>query len=324
MNDAALMLEMLADAQKAPAIFSPGPYWKPHAELMIELVERYGIENFRTVPDKALIAFATGNQFKPPPTRALKLINALQRIPGIGRIAHSLARSVATGYARSRSEANYKLHVVFALLQEIAPDLAELQESRIGNPPLFSIYGRSFSEMFLLKLLEIALLRRHVDFEKLGSVVEVGGSYGLVGEILRKRYPAIRYTLVDLAPVSGFAQYYLSNVFPGEVAGYREKADAPIRIRCAHQLPEISGHFDLFINVASFQEMSPEQVTMYSDFARTHSDRVYLNNNRVSGSNSLTTDDYARLLRPMLLAASWNSTLHEGYQPVLFRAASMT
>lgn len=320
MNYVALMKDMLADAERAPAIFSPGPYWKPHADLMIGLVERHGIEKFRAIPDKALIAFATGNQFKPPASRALALNDTLRRLPVIGRFPDAIAREIERGYGRARSEANYKLHVVFALLQEIAPDLAELKESGVGNPPVFSIYGRSFSEMFLLKLLEIALLRRHVDFNNIKSAIEIGGSYGLVGEILRKRYPVIRYTLVDLAPVAGFAQFYLSNVFSGEVSGFGEKADAALRIRCAHQLPEISEHFDLLINVASFQEMSAEQVAMYADFARTHSSIVYLNNNRTSGSNGLATDDYARLLSPMERAASWNSTLHEGYQPVVFRS----
>lgn len=319
MNYAALMRDMLADAEKAPAIFSPGPYWKPHADLMIKLVERHGIEQFRALSDKALMAFATGNQFKPPASRALRLNDELRRLPVVGRFSEALARDVEIGHGRARSEANYKLHVVFALLQEIAPDLADLKESGVGNPPMFSIYGRSFSEMFLLKLLEIALVRRHMDFDKLRTVIEVGGSYGLVGEILRKRYPAIRYTLVDLAPVAGFAQFYLSKVFPGDVSGYGEKADAPIRIHCAHQLPEISTQFDLFINVASFQEMSAEQVATYTDFARSHGDAVYLNNNRKSGSNGLTTEDYARMLQPMARAASWNSTLHEGYQPMLFR-----
>jgi putative sugar O-methyltransferase len=309
MDYVALMEEMLADAERAPRIFSPGPYWKPHADLMIGLVRRHGIENFRAIPDKALTAFATGNKFNPPANRALKLNDALRRLP-----------LIEGSYRRARSEANNKLHVVFALLQQIAPDLTELKESGVGNPPVFSIYGRAY--MFLLKLLEIALLRQHVDFEKIKNVVEIGGSYGLVGEILRKRYPAIRYMLVDLAPVAAFAQFYLSNVFPGEVSGYGEKGGAPIRIRCAHQMPEIGGHLDLFINIASFQEMSAEQVRMYSDFARTHCNIVYLDNNRISGSNGLTTDDYARLLQPMERAASWNSTLHEGYQPVLFRSSS--
>ena len=68
MNDVALMKDMLADAQRAPPIFSPGPYWKPNDELMIDLMERYGVENFRAIPDKALIAFATGTSSNLPPT----------------------------------------------------------------------------------------------------------------------------------------------------------------------------------------------------------------------------------------------------------------
>lgn len=209
MDYVALMKEMLADAERAPRIFSPGPYWKPHADLMIGLVRRHGIENFRAIPDKALTAFATGNKFNPPANRALKLNDALRRLPVIGRFPDAIARLIEGSYRRARSETNNKLHVVFALLQQIAPDLTELKESGVGNPPVFSIYGRAYSEMFLLKLLEIALLRQHVDFEKIKNVVEIGGSYGLVGEILRKRYPAIRYMLVDLAPVAAFAQFYL-------------------------------------------------------------------------------------------------------------------
>src|SRR4051812_43463980 len=98
MNYVPLMKTMLAEAEKAPAIFSPGPYWKPHAELMIGLVERHGIETFRAIADKALIAFATGNQFKPPASRAAKLNDALRRIPVIGRFPDAIARDIERGY----------------------------------------------------------------------------------------------------------------------------------------------------------------------------------------------------------------------------------
>ena len=92
------------------------------------------------------MAFATGNQFKPPASRALKLNDALRRLPIVGRYAEALARDVEIGHGRARSEANYKLHVVYALLQEIAPDLAALEESSIGNPPTFKVYGRYFGD----------------------------------------------------------------------------------------------------------------------------------------------------------------------------------
>lgn len=304
-----LMRQMSVDASHAPSLFHPGSYWKPHADRMISVVERYGIENFRRIPDKAVAAFNTGNHWTPRDTRALRLIRGLSRLPGIGRLARALIADIDAGYIRARSEGHFKLRAVYHWLKETEPDLIELEDRAIGNPVTFSIDGREFSEAFLLKLLEFSLLRRHLDFASVSSIIEIGGSYGLLADVILTRYPTIRYTLVDIAPVAAFARYYLDHRFPDSDR---------VTVKCAHELASITGLFDLFINVASFQEMDRDQVKLYCSFAAEKVSRVYLNNNARSASNSLTTNDYRDLLG-MSIDAQWNNPLHPSYQPTLLR-----
>ena len=159
-----IMRRMLEEASRAPAIYQPGPFWKPHADRMIAVVESEGIENFRRIPKKALSAFNTGNHWQPHASRALQLMQTTTRVPVIGRIAAAVLRDIQIGYTRARSEGNFKLRAIFYWLKDTAPDLLELQDKLIGNPVVFSIDGRDFSEVFLLKLLDLALLRKQLDF----------------------------------------------------------------------------------------------------------------------------------------------------------------
>lgn len=302
-----LMRQMSVDALQAAPLFQPGSYWKPHADRMIDVVERYGIENFRNTPEKALAAFNTGNHWQPRNTRVLRLLSLMSKIPVVSRVARAAIADIETGYVRAKNEGYFKLRAVYHYLKETEPDLIRLEDARIGNPVPFDIDGRAWSEAFLLKLLEFAMLRRYIDFDTIGSVIEIGGSYGLLADVILSRYPEIRYTLVDLAPVAAFARYYMDQRFP--------QSDR-IAVRCAHELPSLAGAWDLFINVASFQEMDREQVQFYCTFAASSVDRAYLNNNARSASNGMTTNDYRDLLG-MRIKAQWGNPLHPSYQPTL-------
>ncbi len=304
-----VMRRMVADAGRAPSVYQPGAYWAPHAERMIEVVEQYGIVNFRRIPDKAVAAFNTGNHWQPRDTRAFRLLRALASVPVVSRFANAAINDIETGFIRAKSEGTFKLRAVYYWLKDTSADLLELDDKLIGSPVTFSIDGREWSEAFLLKLLELSLLRKHIDFSAISSVIEIGGSYGLLAEIILSVYPHIQYTLVDIAPVAAFAEYYLGKSFPDS---------ARITVKCAHELPTITDAFDLLINVASFQEMDREQVVAYCGFAAGSAERVYLNNNARSASNNLTTDDYRDLL-DMRTEAQWDSPLHPAYRPTLFK-----
>jgi putative sugar O-methyltransferase len=332
MNDFAnLMAEMVAASDQGPEIFRPGPYWKPHADSMIDLVAREGIDGFRSISHKALLAFATGSVWKPRrsanPT-LWRIHEAALHLPLLSKVAAAYQREIDTAYSRARGEAHQKLLAIYALLGEMAPDLLELSDGMTGRPAAFDIDGRQYSEMFLYKLLDLALLRRHVDLESCRLVCEIGGSYGLFGEILLKRYPKMKYALLDLAPVSAFGEYYLEQAFPGQVMGFRRTSACeriPVEdpawrafVVCAHQLETLGVPIDLFVNCGSFQEMTREQVSVYAEFANRHSSRAYINNRHLEKPMGHGFEFYRQAMQPMRLEAEWKNPMHQGYHPALF------
>ena len=327
----ALMAQMMRDAANADPIYLPGPYWKAHAASMIDVVTKYGIENFRAVPEKALLAFAVGSNWRPTTSlspRFWTLHKYFLKTPIMSQMSRRYADEIKAGWKVARGQAGQKLHVVFALLKRVAPDLAELTDPLVGGPNRFDVEDQVYSEMFLMKLMELEILRQHVDFGSLRTVVEVGGSYGLLASIIMSRYPHIRYFSLDLAPISAFAEYHLGSVFPGQVVGYgetREYGEMQIEedlgkstILCAHQLDRIAGQADLFINTASFQEMTTQQVEMYCGFAKAHARFIYLNNARHPVENSFSPDALETALSPKRLIGKWHNEATPGYQPMLF------
>ena len=58
----------------------------------------------------------------------------------------------------------------------------ELPDKLIGNPITFSIDGREVSEVFLLKLLELSQLRKHIDPRGITEKVDRGGGFATARE----------------------------------------------------------------------------------------------------------------------------------------------
>ena len=241
---------------------------------MIGLVERHGIEQFRALPDKALMAFATGNQFKPPASRALTLNNALRRSAGRGDM-------------RMPSPATWRLAMAGRAAKPITSCMSCLRCCRRSRPilprwnrasairPMFKIYGRSFSEMFLLKFcFEIALVRRHTGFRQnpLG-----GGSRRLL-------WPGGRNPAQALSSDPLHARRYragggLRAILSVECVS-RQRVGLPGKDRRAdpHSLRAPNCKFQNISTCSSmsrrFRKSSAEQVAMYAEFAHACRQRL--------------------------------------------------
>ncbi|MEO1272400.1 MAG: putative sugar O-methyltransferase, partial [Myxococcota bacterium] len=125
-------------------------------------------------------------------------------------------------------------------------------------------------------LLGLSFLAKYTDLRELKSVVEIGGGFGTLGEILSQTHQDDRFCYVDLdiPPTCLFAEYYLKHACPahfaGSVSDYLE-GDTPINIESLSSLSvlpnwaieRLSGHVDLFVNFISFQEMEPHVVQNY-------------------------------------------------------------
>ena len=156
------------------------------------------------------------------------------------------------------------------------PHLHQFSECNTGCPvEQFEFDGRRFSRSSLNYLLGLCLLKRHLVKDEIATVVEIGGGFGSLGEILLSgNDPAMRYIGFDIPPNSAITQYYLSSLEGvDQVAGFEPEAPADASIHvdqlpqasafCNWQIEQLCGKVDLFVNFISFQEMEPSIVANY-------------------------------------------------------------
>ena len=125
-----------------------------------------------------------------------------------------------------------------------------------------------------------------LDFNSIGTIVELGGGAGKQVEVIKKLHPHIRFLLFDIVPPLYVAQRYLQTVFPDDVISYRETrkmtsipeiGERKILIFGNWQFPLLENvKIDLFWNASSFQEMEPDIVGNYLHYVNSQADSVYL------------------------------------------------
>jgi putative sugar O-methyltransferase len=116
----------------------------------------------------------------------------------------------------------------------------------------------------------------YVNISRIQRVAEIGAGYGRLADVLVSHSPHLEYSIFDIPPALAVSQHYLAgtlgetSVDAGWRAGARESATNSERRAhsvttfLAHQLALMpDSHFDLVINVSSFDEMSSSQVEHY-------------------------------------------------------------
>jgi putative sugar O-methyltransferase len=176
------------------------------------------------------------------------------------------------------------------------PHLRDYSENLAGRifPPI-KFGENNYTPTSLSYLKGLAFLKKHVDASIIKNVIEIGGGYGNLGEILLKSTPEqIFYVNVDIPPISAVATYYLQTVFGKEaILDYSQSAEMEIldieeirkkykgMVICPWQLPKIKGNFELSVNYVSFQEMEPEVVKNYVTYLNAlTSNYVLMRNSR--------------------------------------------
>lgn len=153
-------------------------------------------------------------------------------------------------------------------------NLDDFGESPVGTPPqayqLSQTEGVTFGRPYLNYLIVMAALSNHVDTPP-KSFLEIGGGFGVLGEIVLSRDPEARYVDIDIPPLVTVSSYYLTELFGRDrVQVYDDSiaATGPIEVKRSAVVPswrieDVEGDFDVFVNSFSFQEMEPEVVDNY-------------------------------------------------------------
>ena len=264
-----LLDEMLSDMSCQSALHRPSQFWeKALLEIGTELCGE-NIKNFRQLPG-AKRCFVPTYQLDSLAFYGQEFVELIANLPGNEKLETQKGRALFEWLRNGAYLANsdYRTYM--------AGD--NCSESKVGCPDEhWNFEGRNFSRSMLNYLNGLVFLKQNVDTSDLSKVLEVGGGFGTLGEILLKDTDRdYAYVDVDIPPSAFAASYYLNSIYPeGSFFDYQfakraaeiemDKFSGSALVVCPWQLEKIRGPIDLFVNFISFQEMEPEIVEHYLD-----------------------------------------------------------
>ena len=153
--------------------------------------------------------------------------------------------------------------------------LLNFSESKIGNPiEHFSFENKWFSRSSLNYLLGLSFLCSIAPDFKPRKILEIGGGFGTLAEILAKsNLKEFQYLGLDLPVMTNIARNYFSSCFdvPKSKPITKKKLTEAFTFDDLLQfsflpnwkIEDLRGSIDLFVNFISFQEMEPHIVSNY-------------------------------------------------------------
>ena len=274
-NEMNLLHTMLRDMEEQSKLYKPTSFWIEASKVIIDDLNKNGVNNFRGL-NSSKFMFA-------PVYASPEYLNNKDMFKKSKDALYNTTTDIKlnmkydmllTGHMQAF--ADYR--VLKASNKNYSPFTDEVSESLIGNPvEHYTFNKRNFSRSFLNYLLGLNFMKQHIDTSNIKTVMEIGGGFGTLGEILLSddRNECF-YINADIPPVSFVSSYYLKENFGSKsIADYADLQDKSIlniselksRYKainiCSWQVPKLQGQIDLFVNFISFQEMEPEVVQNY-------------------------------------------------------------
>jgi putative sugar O-methyltransferase len=266
---------MMEDMKNQKDLYKPTAFWEEGLSLLVQELEQNNIDDFRKLMQTRsfFVPTYTPLDYLLDPSKYQSALATLFQIIPDKRFVTKLKRTF-DGYNSAFSD----YRVLQSSNIECHPHLDGVTESNVGNPEeQFEFNGRKFSRSFLNYLLGLSFLKQTVNTTSIQTVMEIGGGFGTLGEILLgDPRNNIFYINADIPPASFVSGYYLQTIFGKEaIADYSDLRDHDLlEIEtlkksyrainlCSWQTPYLEGEIDLFVNFISFQEMEPDIVKNY-------------------------------------------------------------
>ena len=218
------------------------------------------------------------------------------------------------------ARADYDLYEVANNIHD-SINISNFSESAYGEPAEhFNINNKLFSRSSLNYLLGLSFLKSEMPDFIPKSVLEIGGGFGTLGEIINQiTSEEIKYIDVDLPPIFYIAHEYVKNACnlnqdkiklsnPDESQKELLIDDLPqFTFLPSWEIKDLKGEIDLFVNFISFQEMEPDIVQNYLNVVTGLNAKVILlrnmregkqkaTKNTVGVTSPVTGEDYSRYL----------------------------
>lgn len=127
----------------------------------------------------------------------------------------------------------------------------DVEDPLYGNPFSIQRDGKNVTQDLCHSLEEVRSISQGIDLHTIQSVVEIGAGYGRTAYALLKKYPHLKYTIVDIEPALGIAQHYLNATLD----------NPPITFLHPTEIDGLTA--DLFISISLFDELTPQEIDAY-------------------------------------------------------------
>ena len=327
----AVILAMYEQAE----IYRPSAFWSSATELLMNDFEEHGMENFRQAGSP--LRFFVPTYGYPANGLSLDLIEGIQEIFQAQKATSKQQFAIDHFLSGEQSAlADYRTLISSNQVNQSVLSLLDFSESAVGNPKEhFEFEGKFYSRSALNYLLGLSFLQNYTDFTDINTVLEIGGGFGTLGEVLLKTSKSIKYIDVDIPPTCFAAEYYLKEVFgENKISDFQQTKSLNsiennelnrASVLCSWQIEKLVGQVDLFVNFISFQEMEPQIVKNYlSHVNRLQSKWILLRNMREGKQKKTATsigvddpilrENYIEMLSNYELVAS--NVIPFGYKTV--------
>lgn len=307
------------DANMQSGLYRPTYFWHGASSRIVNEICTNGIECFRSLPE--ILSYFSPTYGSPGNGYTAQQSSDLLEIFCEKNPQDTKSQLALKQFLNGEMQALSDYRVLLASDEpDKLPYLHTFSESSVGKPiEQFEFDNRRFSRSSLNYLLGLAMLKKHLDGDIPCTVMEIGGGFGTLGEVLTSAdIENLRYIDIDIPPTSYVAQYYLCEILGKEnVATYAETRDLPIieidtlptaSVFCPWQIEKLQGKVDLFVNFISFQEMEPHIVENYLDQVKRLDARwillrnlregkqVKMGKNSVGVEKPILTDNYLDIL----------------------------
>jgi len=303
---------MLKDMQIQNNLYKPTSFWENASNRIIKDFEKNRVEDFRytRITRGLFVPGYTDPDYLVDKSKYDYIIDDFQKVVSDKRLITRFQRLL-----NGNSSALNDFRVLKASNINKAPYTSRVSESKVGNPIEQHIFeNRNFSRSFLNYLLGLNFLKQNVDTSNIKTVMEIGGGFGTLGEILLgDERNQIFYINADIPPVGFISSYYLQKVFGKDsIATYEDTKDFDILNiddlkqkykalnLCSWQIPKLQGKIDLFVNFISFQEMEPDVVQNYCNYIDKLEPQYILLRNMLEGKKKNNKNYKTGVIEPIL------------------------
>ena len=299
MNNGTSLINDIKERVNLRDVYKPGIFWQDVLNKIEESYKEDGIKNFRA--NKTNLSFFVPTYGSPGNGFA---VNDLEKV--VSQFPSNLnykqikyIKNKLSGFDHALSD--YRAFKIASMGRDHL-GLLKFSESKVGNPiEHFKFEQKWFSRSSLNYLLGLSFLASVAPEFKPKKILEIGGGFGSLAEILAKsNYKEFKYLDLDLPIMANIAKEYISNSFHDRASvlvtnhtlGKKFTFDNLEKMSFLPnwRIEDLLGSIDLFVNFISFQEMEPHIVKNYISHVQRLSPKWVLLRNMREGKQ-LATDN---------------------------------